>query len=81
MMKGSKKYLSQNLLSDFLAVLDRFPEGSQQRGSRGFLLGSIGSKYSATNGAQMQRRNFLSSIFATLFAAKPLMQKKENFLL
>ena len=33
-------------------------------------MGSIGSKYSATNGAQMQRRNFLSSIFATLFAAK-----------
>ena len=33
-------------------------------------MGSIGSEYSAKNGAQMQRRNFLSSVFAALVAAK-----------
>ena len=68
--KAARNIYRKTFYLIFLPFLDRFPEGSQQRGSRGFLVGSIGSKYSATNGAQMQRRNFLSSIFAALFVAK-----------
>lgn len=69
-MKGSKKYLSQNLLSDFLAVFGPIPGGFSEEGFERFSLGFDWLKILATNGAQMQRRNFLSSIFAALFVAK-----------
>jgi len=39
MMKGSKKYLSQNLLSDFLAVFGPIPGGFSAEGFERFSLG------------------------------------------
>lgn len=39
MMKGRKKYLSQNLLSDFLAVFGPIPGGFSAEGFERFSLG------------------------------------------
>ena len=48
----------------------QFSESLRQKAYGGFPTALIGSEYSAKNGEQMQRRDFLSSVFVALVAAK-----------
>lgn len=70
MVKDREKYLSKDLLSDFLAVLALIFRTFAPVGFKRFFHGFDWLRILSENGAQMQRRNFLSSVFAALVAAK-----------